>query len=40
MPYPKYGLTCYQISMPMSLTWSYMKSYNDANVLDVEWSYM
>ncbi|KHG24998.1 hypothetical protein F383_03342 [Gossypium arboreum] len=35
MPYLKYGLTCYHISMPLSQTRSYTKSNNDANVPDM-----
>ncbi|KHG16994.1 Chondroitin synthase [Gossypium arboreum] len=35
MPYPRYGLICYHISMPTAQTWFYTESYNDANVPDM-----
>ncbi|KHG07000.1 (E)-beta-farnesene synthase [Gossypium arboreum] len=35
MPYPRYGLTCYHISMPLSQTGSCTKLNNNANVPDM-----
>ena len=30
MPYPRYGLTCNLVSMPIAKLWSYTKSHIDA----------